>query len=52
MTGRQILRPEDVSDKIKPLEMAPVGNYALGVTWSDGHKSLFPYRAFVEHYKS
>ena len=50
MTGRQILRPEDVPEEIKPIEIGAVGNYALGVTWSDGHKSLFPYRSFVDGY--
>jgi DUF971 family protein/MinD-like ATPase involved in chromosome partitioning or flagellar assembly len=43
-SGRQILRPEDVADSIKPLSMTPTGNYALSVDWSDGHKSLYPYK--------
>lgn len=47
-TGRQLLRPEDVPESIKPVEIGVVGNYAVGVTWSDGHKSLFPYASFVE----
>jgi len=52
MTGRQILKPEDVSELVKPVEIAPVGNYAVGIDWSDGHKSLYPYKAFVEGYDS
>jgi len=51
MTGRQILRPEDVLEEIKPVEIGAVGNYAVGITWTDGHKSLFPYRSFVDGYE-
>lgn len=48
MTGRPLLKAEDVPENIKPLEMAPVGNYAIGITWGDGHKSLYPYKAILE----
>lgn len=44
MTGRQILVPTTISESIKPANMAPTGNYALSVDWSDGHRSLYPYR--------
>ena len=44
LSGRQILQPSDVSDDIKPIKMGPTGNYALSVDWSDGHRSLYPYR--------
>ena len=43
-SGRQILKPEDISDSVKPISMNPTGNYALSVDWSDGHKSLYPYK--------
>ena len=44
MTGRQILRASDVSENIRPMKMYPTGQYALSVDWSDGHRSLYPYR--------
>lgn len=44
MTGKQLLNPLSVRESIKPLSMYPTGNYALSVDWSDGHKSLYPYR--------
>ncbi|RAP31637.1 chromosome partitioning protein [Candidatus Marinamargulisbacteria bacterium SCGC AG-343-D04] len=42
-TNDLLIKPEDISDDIHPLSMNPVGNYALGINWSDGHSSLYPY---------
>lgn len=47
MTGRQILMATDVSENIKPMKMYPTGQYALSVDWSDGHRSLYPYRQIM-----
>ncbi|CAB9498015.1 cluster assembly factor HCF101, chloroplastic [Seminavis robusta] len=44
MTGRQILMATDISEEIRPMKMYPTGQYALSVDWSDGHRSLYPYR--------
>jgi DUF971 family protein len=47
-TGKQLLDPETIPAGIKPLSMAPIGRYAISVDWSDGHKSLFPFRRIKE----
>ena len=42
-TGESLIKPSDIPDDIYPVSMNPVGNYALGINWSDGHSSLFPF---------
>jgi Mrp family chromosome partitioning ATPase/DUF971 family protein len=41
-TNKLLIDEKDVPDNIYPLSINPVGNYAFGVNWSDGHSSLFP----------
>ena len=43
MTGEKVVRPEDITDDIKPENISPLGNYAVTISWSDGHSSIFPY---------
>ena len=51
-SGRQILKPEDIPDSVEPASMHPTGNYALSVDWSNGHKSLYPYKQIRSLLKS
>ncbi len=44
LTGRHLLIQTMVSESIYPIRMYPTGNYALSVDWSDGHRSLYPYK--------
>ena len=44
LTGKQTLLATDISEVVAPFKMASCGNYALSVDWSDGHRSLYPYR--------
>ena len=37
ITHKRILRPEDVSDEIRPIRVDSVGNYALTVRFNDQH---------------
>ena len=43
MTGKKVLRDEDIPENIAPEEVSPMGNYAITVSWSDGHSSIYPY---------
>jgi DUF971 family protein len=36
-SGRKVLRDESVSAGVRPLEVHPVGQYAIAIRWSDGH---------------
>jgi Mrp family chromosome partitioning ATPase/DUF971 family protein len=50
MSGAPKLDPSTVSESIRPTRLAPVGNYAIEIAWSDGHQSLYPYRRFVDNW--
>lgn len=38
-TGRKLLDPATIPADIRPLEVRPVGSYAIQIFWSDGHSS-------------
>ena len=42
-TGESKVEADQIPEDIHPLSMNPVGNYAVGINWSDGHASLMPY---------
>lgn len=48
MTHKPILDPDRVPADIRALELRTIGNYALGISWSDGHNTgFFPYKTIV-----
>jgi DUF971 family protein len=38
-THEQILKPETVQDSVRPMKVDSVGQYALSIQFSDGHKT-------------
>jgi DUF971 family protein len=38
-TGKKILDPATIPGDIRPLEIKPVGSYAIQIQWSDGHST-------------
>ena len=49
VTGDKILNPAQIRPDIKPIEIVPLGRYAIGVTWNDGHSSgIYPYKKIEE----
>lgn len=42
------LDPEQVPKDIYPTGVKEVGNYAVGINWSDEHPSLYPYEALLK----
>ena len=44
-TGENRLDPESVPEDVRPLQIEPVGRYAIQIEWSDGHSSgIYPFR--------
>lgn len=39
MTGKKMLNPAQVRLDIAPTEITPLGHYAIGIKWNDGHFS-------------
>jgi ATP-binding protein involved in chromosome partitioning len=49
MTGEKTLDPSKIKADIAPTQITPLGNYALGITWNDGHSSgIYPYKRIEE----
>ena len=49
MTGKSKLRPEDIRKDIAAREITPLGNYAIGIRWNDGHASgIYSYKLIEE----
>jgi len=47
LTGQRMFDPKKIPTDINPVEILPLGNYAVGITWSDGHSSgIYPYSMF------
>ncbi len=48
-TGRKILDPATIPAGIRPVKIDPVGNYAIQITWSDGHSTgIYSWRTLRE----
>jgi DUF971 family protein len=38
-TGQRTLRREQLPKDVRPVEVRPIGRYAISVRWSDGHQT-------------
>ncbi|MBI5416037.1 MAG: P-loop NTPase, partial [Candidatus Omnitrophica bacterium] len=48
-SGKRILKEKDVRPDIAPKIITPLGNYAVGIAWNDGHSSgIYPYKNIKE----
>jgi len=52
---RRCRSPTNIQDlitaQVKPMEIFPMGNYAVQIIWNDGHQSLMPYSSFIEGWR-
>jgi len=48
-TGERLVDVKKIPADINPVDILPLGNYAVGITWSDGHSSgIYPYSMFTQ----
>jgi DUF971 family protein len=38
-SGERILKASEVPEDVRPVQIGPVGRYAIHIEWSDGHRS-------------
>lgn len=49
ISGKKLIDPAKVQPDIAAKEITPLGNYAIGIAWSDGHSSgIYPYKMIRE----
>ena len=47
LSGKKLIDPAKIRPDIAPKEITALGNYALSITWNDGHSSgIYPYSMF------
>ncbi len=39
MTGKKLLRPQDITDAVRPTTIDSVGRYAMSIKFDDGHST-------------
>ena len=47
-TGKQLVKPSDIPETIRPESVQPLGNYAVQITWDDGFNQVAPYTQLEE----
>ena len=44
LTGKRVLRREQIKPDVKPMAVVPVGRYAIQINWSDAHRTgIYPF---------
>ncbi|CAD7973816.1 unnamed protein product [Amoebophrya sp. A120] len=46
-TGEKLFKEDDIPLDVYPKKIEPAGRYAVSVTWSDKHSSLFPWKKIL-----
>lgn len=46
-TNEKLIKESDINTNIFPENISPVGNYAVGIHWNDGHASLYPFKKLL-----
>ena len=50
-TGKKTLNDSEVLESVHPTTMIQKGNYAIAITWSDGHNSsIYPYKKIFKEF--
>lgn len=47
LTHERMINEHDIKDDIAPKTITPIGHYAIGIAWNDGHETgIYPYSLF------